>query len=82
MQHAYLLHRHIQLIVTGVGNQKVITMHTADIYVFYAHIAADTVNFVHHVITSADIRKILQLLPLVFTMQTFTLLHAKNIIFG
>ena len=38
-------------------------------------------DFMDHIIPGLNIRKILQLLTLVFTMQSLALLHAINIIF-
>ena len=81
MQHADLLYRNIELIVTGIGQKQIITVDAVNLDVFYAYITSDTMNLMNNIISGLDIRKILQLLPLVFSMQALTLLHAENIIF-
>ena len=81
MQHTDLLYRNIELIITGIGQKQIITVDAVNLDVFYTYITADTMNFMNNVISGLDIRKILQLLALVFSMQALTLLHAENIIF-
>ncbi len=81
MQHTDLLNRNIKLIVTGIGQKQIITVDAVNLDVFYAYITADTMNLMNNVISGLNIRKILQLLALIFSMQAFALLHAENIIF-
>ena len=81
MQHTDLLYRNIELIVSGIGQKQIITVDAVNLDVFYAYITSDTMNLMNNVIAGLDIRKILQLLSLVFSMQALALLHAENIIF-
>ena len=57
-------------------------MDTANFHIFYANVATNAVNLVNNVVPCFDVAKILQLLTLVLTMQTLTLLHTEDIVFS
>lgn len=57
MQHADLLYRNIELIVTGIGQKQIITVDAVNLDVLYAYITADTMNLMNNVISGLDIRK-------------------------
>ena len=81
MQHTDLLYRNIELIIAGIGQKQIITVDAVNLDVFYPYITADAMHLMNNIISGLDIRKILQLLALVFSMQALALLHAENIIF-
>ena len=82
VEHPNLLNGNVKFIFSCVGKKQVVTMDTANFYIFYANITTNTVNLVNNVIPCFNITKVLELLTLVLTVQTLTLLHTENIIFS
>ena len=82
MQHAYLLNRHIQLVVTRILQKQVVAVASVNLNVFHANVTPNTVYGMDNVIAGLNFRKILQLRAFIFAVQTAPLLHAENIAFG
>ena len=80
VQHIYLLNRHIQLILASISQKQIIAVYAVDEHILYAHITANAMHLMHNIVTSLDIRKILQLLALIFGMQALALLHTEDIV--
>ena len=57
-------------------------MDTAHFHIFYANVATNAVHLVNNIVPCFNIAKVLQLLTLVLTVQTLTLLHTEDIIFS
>ena len=82
MKHTNLFNRNIQFIFASVSKEQVVTMNTTNFHIFYANVATNAVNLVNNIVPCFNIAKVLQLLTLVLTIQTLTLLHTEDIIFS
>ena len=82
MQHAYLLNRHIQLVVACILQKQVIAVASVNLNVFHANITTNAVYGMDNVIAGLNFRKLLQLRAFIFAVQTAPFLHAENIAFG
>ena len=82
MQHAYLLNRHIQLVVTRILQKQVVAVASVNLNVFHANITPNAMYGMDNVIAGLNFRKILQLCAFIFAVQTAAFLHAENIAFS
>ena len=80
LQHAHLVRRHKQLVIAAVLNAEVIPAYALYLHGFHAHVLADAVLGMHHVVTYVDFPEAADALLAADPAELF-FLPAENILF-
>ena len=60
VQQSHLFHRHMELVPFGILQLQIIPMHPVDFNGFHAHVPADALYVVDHVISHLDVGEVVQ----------------------
>ena len=79
LQHAHLVRRHKQLVIAAVLNAEVITAYALYLHGFHAHVLADTVLGMHHIVPYVDFPEAADALLAAYPAELF-FLPAENVL--